>query len=92
MPQKLNFLHMAESRLHLRERLNKRLFVRGRTLQPRSYVSHVPDRYCSSYEKYLEAGGSFGKDLIEKYIAGNRFNNSGDLARFFSCRWFATNL
>ena len=83
MTQKLNFLHMAESRLNIGERLNKRLFVRGRTLRPQSYLSHVPDRYGPAYDKYLEAGGSFGKDLVEKYLAGNRYNNSGDLARFF---------
>jgi hypothetical protein len=84
MNHELNLFEMADSRLHIRERLHKRLFVRGRTWQRDSYFSHVPDRYGTAYNKYLAAGGSFGKDLVDKYIAeGNRYNNSGDLSRFF---------
>jgi hypothetical protein len=79
----MSIFDIAGSRLRIRERFRKRLFSEGRTLRPDSYVSHLPDRYGPAYSKYLASGGSFGKDLIEKYIAGNRYNNSGDLARFF---------
>ncbi len=79
----MNILEIANDRLHLRERLVKRLFSVGRTHWRESYVSHVPDRYSGTYSKYLAAGGTFGNSLIEKYIAGNCYNNSGDLARFF---------
>lgn len=83
MAEELNILGSADNRLHIQERLNRRLFARGRTLQRDSYVSHVPDRYNTKYQKYLATGGSFGKEFIEKFIAGNRYNNSGDLSRFF---------
>jgi hypothetical protein len=83
MTQESNIFEMADKRLHIRERWNRRLFAQGRTLRPESYVSHVPDRYGAAYGKYLAAGGSFGKDLVQKYVAGNRYNNSGDLSRFF---------
>ncbi len=83
MSSELSLFKNVGNRLHIRERFNKRLFAHGRTLRTNSYMSHVPDRYGISYDKYLEAGGTFGKDLIHKYIADNRYNNSGDLARFF---------
>ena len=83
MMGELNIFDLADNRLQIQERLNRRLFVRGRTLQRESYVSHVPDRYSARYQKYLAGGGSFGKHLVEKFIAGNRYNNSGDLSRFF---------
>ena len=83
MIDELNIFDLADNRLQIQERLNRRLFVRGRTLQRESYVSHVPDRYSAKYQKYLAGGGSFGKHLVEKFIAGNRYNNSGDLSRFF---------
>lgn len=83
MKSALDLLEKAEQRLHFRRRIERRLFAHGRTLRRSSYVSHVPDRYGVAYDKYLAAGGSFGTELIEKYLAGNRYNNSGDLSRFF---------
>ena len=83
MTDELNLLDLADNRLHIQERLNRRLLTRGRTLQRDSYLSHVPDRFSAKYEKYLASGGSFGMQMVKKFIAGNLYNNSGDLARFF---------
>jgi hypothetical protein len=77
MPGKMGVVEFAD------KCLKRYLFSGGRTLWRDSYVSHLPDRYGANYGKCLAAGGRFGKDMLEKYVAGNRFNNSGDLPRFF---------
>jgi hypothetical protein len=79
----MRVLRLLNDRLGIIRRLKHRAFFSGATFWRDSYLSHVPDRYYRAYDKYLATGGIFGLSLLQQFTAGNQYNNSGDLSRFF---------
>lgn len=79
----MKIVRVLNKHLGVSKRLKQHLFSHGRTFWRDSYLSHVPDRYFTTYNKYTANGGHFGLNLLHQYMLGNEYNNSGDLARYF---------
>src|SRR5260370_40514152 len=53
---------------------------------PGTNIGYIPDRYWANLESYIADGGASSSLDVKKFIKGNKKNNCGDLARYYTFR------